>query len=305
MSSILTNTSAMNALATLKDVNRGLNDTQTRVSTGLKVSSGKDNAAYFAVSETMKGDSGVFKAINEGMTATKNSVATARLGAETVSDIAQQIVERVAFAQTEGVNRADVQLEIDALVENMGTAIEQATFNGDNLVDGTKTALGVDDGTGTGTRVAGTPVTVVNGVKRDSSGFGTTTFTFEGVNLDDIKTAFAAIDVTAADVADDTSTAGVDETDNMQTRLAAAEAQLAASITAATSLGITENALEGQMEFIDSLTDTLDSGVSSMVDADMEEEAARLQAYQVQQQLATQSLSIANQAPQNILSLFR
>jgi len=295
----------MNALATLKDVNRGLNDTQTRVSTGLKVSSGKDNAAYFAVSETMKGDSGVFKAINEGMTATKNSVATARLGAETVSDIAQQIVERVAFAQTEGVNRADVQLEIDALVENMGTAIEQATFNGDNLVDGTKTALGVDDGTGTGTRVAGTPVTVVNGVKRDSSGFGTTTFTFEGVNLDDIKTAFAAIDVTAADVADDTSTAGVDETDNMQTRLAAAEAQLAASITAATSLGITENALEGQMEFIDSLTDTLDSGVSSMVDADMEEEAARLQAYQVQQQLATQSLSIANQAPQNILSLFR
>ena len=86
MSSILTNSSAMNALATLKDVNRGLNDTQTRVSTGLKVSSGKDNAAYFAVSETMKGDSGMFKAINEGMTATKNSVATARLGAETVSD---------------------------------------------------------------------------------------------------------------------------------------------------------------------------------------------------------------------------
>lgn len=97
MSSILTNSSAMNALATLKDVNRGLNQTQDRVSTGLKVASGKDNAAYFAVSETMKGDSGMFKAINEGMTATKNSVATARLGAETVSDIAQQIVERVAL----------------------------------------------------------------------------------------------------------------------------------------------------------------------------------------------------------------
>ena len=56
---------------------------------------------------------------------------------------------------------------------------------------------------------------------------------------------------------------------------------------------------------MESLTDTLDSGISSMVDADMEEEAARLQAYQVQQQLATQSLSIANQAPGNILSLFR
>jgi len=295
MSSILTNSSAMNALATLKDVNRGLNQTQDRVSTGLKVASGKDNAAYFAVSETMKGDSGTFKAINEGMTATKNSVATARLGAETVSDIAQQIVERVAFAQTDGVDRADVQLEIDALVKNMGTAIEQATFNGDNLVDGTKTTLGVDDGAGG--RTAGTPVTVVNGVKRDASGFGTTTFSFEGVNLNDIKAAFAEIDLEslAADTGGTT----------MAAKLETAEAQLAASITAATSLGITENALEGQMEFIDALTDTLDSGVSSMVDADMEEEAARLQAYQVQQQLATQSLSIANQAPQNILSLFR
>ncbi|MBQ0717998.1 flagellar protein [Sulfitobacter sp. M220] len=289
MSSILTNSSAMNALATLKDVNRGLNQTQDRVSTGLKVASGKDNAAYFAVSETMKGDSGMFKAINEGMSATKNSVATARLGAETVSDIAQQIVERVAFAQTDGVDRADVQLEIDALVKNMGTAIEQATFNGDNLVDGTK----MDDGT------TDNSITLVNGVKRDGSTFATTTFNFEGVNLGAIKTAFESVKVYSE------TTPGTPDDIDMSAALSAAETQLAASITAATSLGITENALEGQMEFIDSLTDTLDSGVSSMVDADMEEEAARLQAYQVQQQLATQSLSIANQAPQNILSLFR
>nr|WP_278425776.1 flagellin [Sulfitobacter pontiacus] len=91
----------------------------------------------------------------------------------------------------------------------------------------------------------------------------------------------------------------------MDAKLIAAEGELGKAISAATSLGITENTIDGQMQFIDSLTDTLDSGVSSMVDADMEEEAARLQAYQVQQQLATQSLSIANQAPQNILSLFR
>jgi len=300
MSSILTNSSAMNALATLKDVNRGLNQTQDRVSTGLKVASGKDNAAYFAVSETMKGDSGMFKAINEGMTATKNSVATARLGAETVSDIAQQIVERVAFAQTDGVDRKDVQMEIDALVKNMGTAIEQATFNGDNLVDGSKTTPDTVDAGGAVT-AAGTQVTVVNGVKRDSTGFATTSFQFSGVDLNDIQEKFAAIKVYSEEADGTASTTQPD----VATALSDAEKQLAASITAATSLGITENALDGQMEFIDALTDTLDSGVSSMVDADMEEEAARLQAYQVQQQLATQSLSIANQAPQNILSLFR
>ncbi|SFE85914.1 flagellin [Sulfitobacter brevis] len=293
MSSILTNSSAMVALATLNDVNRGLNETQNRVSSGLQVRSGKENAAYFAISETMKGDSGMYKAINEGLTATKNSVATARLGAETVSDIAQKMVERIAFAQSDGVNKADVQKELVALAANMQSAIDQATFNGDDLVGGV--AAGES-----------TTVTVVTGVTRaGGTGFNTTKISFDKVDLQAIQTALAAIDVTAADVEDDATTTGVDESNNMQTRLAAAEGQLALSITAATSLGITENTLDGQMQFLESLTDTLDSGISSMVDADMEEEAARLQAYQVQQQLATQSLSIANQAPQNILSLFR
>ena len=275
MSSILTNNSAMVALATLNDVNRGLNETQSRVSTGLQIRSGKENAAYFAISETMKGDSGMFKAINEGMTATKNSVATARLGAETVKDLANQMVERIAFAQSNGINKADVQTELDALSDNMQSAIDQATFNGDDLVGGAAAA-----------------VTVVTGVSRASGTFATTSISFNSVDLQAIQTALAAVDVT------DTAT-------TMEAKLAVAETQLSASITAATSLGVTENTLDGQMQFLDSLTDTLDSGVSSMVDADMEEEAARLQAYQVQQQLATQSLSIANQAPQNILSLFR
>jgi len=274
MSSILNNSSANVALATLKDVNRSLNDTQNRVSSGLKVSSGKDNAAYFAISETMKGDSGMFKAINEGMTSTKNSVATARLGAETVSDLAQQMVERIAFAQSDGVNKADVQAELDALSANMQTAIDQATFNGDDLVG-----------------AASSTVTVVSGISRAGGTFAATTMTFDTVDLQAIQTALAAVDVTDGGA--------------MDAKLVAAEAQLDASITAATSMGVAEKALEGQMEFIDSLTDTLDSGVSSMVDADMEQEAARLQALQVQQQLATQSLSIANRAPQNVLSLFR
>ena len=275
MSSILTNNSAMVALATLNEVNRGLNETQNRVSSGLAIRSGKENAAYFAISETMKGDSGMFKAINEGMTATKNSVATARLGAESVSDIAQQMVERIAFAQSDGINKADVQSELVAMAANMQSAIDQATFNGDDLVG-----------------AAAATVTVVSGITRAGGTFATTSMTFDSVNLQAIQTVLAAVDVT------DTGT-------TMAAKLVAAEAQLDASITAATSMGVAEKALEGQMEFIDSLTDTLDSGVSSMVDADMEQEAARLQALQVQQQLATQSLSIANRAPQNVLSLFR
>ncbi|CUI96105.1 flagellin N-terminal helical domain-containing protein [Cognatishimia activa] len=274
MSSILTNSSAMVALSTLNMVNKGLNDTQTRVSTGLAIGSGKDNAAYFAISETMKGDSGMFKAINEGLTSTKNSVATARLGAETVKDLASDFSERVAFAQGQGIDLSEVQAELDSLVDQIGAAIDQATFNGEDLVSG-----------------AAATQTVVTGVTRSGGTFAATTITFQSVDLGAIQTALDAIDLT-------TST-------DLAADLATAETQLGNAISAATSLGVTEKTLEGQQSFLENLTDTLDSGVSAMVDADMEQEAARLQAYQVQQQLATQSLSIANQAPQNILSLFR
>ena len=109
------------------------------------------------------------------------------------------------------------------------------------------------------------------------------------------------IDLTALD----TGSTDAAVPDTLQEALQFAEAQLSNAIDAATSLGVTEKTIEGQMTFLDMLTDTLDSGVSAMVDANMEEEAARLQALQVQQQLATQSLSMANQAPQNIMSLFR
>ena len=68
---------------------------------------------------------------------------------------------------------------------------------------------------------------------------------------------------------------------------------------------ISEKSIDTQQGFLKDLTDRLDKSVGSLVDADMEKEAARLQALQVQQQLATQSLSIANQAPQNIMALFR
>ncbi|CUI96058.1 flagellin N-terminal helical domain-containing protein [Cognatishimia activa] len=274
MSSILTNSSAMVALSTLNMVNKNLNDTQTRVSTGLAIGSGKDNAAYFAISETMKSDSGMFQAINQGLTSTKNAVATARLGSETVKDLTKDFTERVAFAQGRGIDLSEVQAELDSLVDQIGAAISQATFNGEDLVSG-----------------AAASQTVVTGVTRSGGTFAATTITFQSVDLGAIQTALSAIDLT-------TST-------DLAAELASAESQLGNAIAAATSLGVTEKTLEGQQTFLDNLTDTLDSGVSAMVDANMEEEAARLQAFQVQQQLATQSLSIANQAPQNILSLFQ
>ncbi|MGR3452374.1 flagellin N-terminal helical domain-containing protein [Pseudooceanicola sp.] len=279
MSSIHTNSSAMSALSTLKNINNSLGATQNRISSGLKIESGKDNAAYFSISETMTGDSRIYKAIDESLTLTQNSISAARLGAETVVDLANDFVERVAFAQGgTAETRADVQEELDELVNRIKTTIDQSTFNGSDLVNSTATT------------------TVVTGISRASAGtISTTTVTFQQQDLGAIHTALDAIDLTSF----------ATTTVTMETYLQDAEAELGKAIASATALGIAEKSIEMQKEFLGELTNRIDAGVGSMVDANMEEEAAQLQALQVQQQLATQALSIANQSPQNILSLFR
>ncbi len=312
MSSINTNASAMNALATLRSVNSNLNQTQDRISTGLKVSSGKDNAAYFAISETMKGDSSMTKAVNESLTLTKNSVATARLGAEQFSDLASQFRDKVAFAQENKGGLTEIEADLTRLVADMTAIISQSTFNGDDLVNaaGTTTAgaassaATIDGATGVVTQSssgAQAPREIVSGVSRSSAGVLTTTkISLAPVDLYGDMSAFSAI---ATDFATNAK-AATGET-FLEQALKEADSSKKSAVSAATTLGQAEKSIETQQEFLTKLSDNLDTGVGAMVDANMEEEAARLQALQVQQQLASQSLSIANQAPQNILSLFR
>ncbi|MBP1805060.1 flagellin [Rubellimicrobium aerolatum] len=101
--------------------------------------------------------------------------------------------------------------------------------------------------------------------------------------------------------------AGIDVTTkaNAQSALANIETLIQSATSAAASFGASSSRVSIQNDFVTSLTDTMKTGIGSLVDADMEETSARLQALQTQQQLAVQSLSIANQAPQSILSLFR
>jgi len=278
MSSILTNNAASSALSTLRTINNNLDTTQNRISSGLKISSGKDNAAFFSISETLKSDSGIFSAVNDSLTLTKNSISTARLGAETVVDLVNQFSERVAFAQGGSASvRASVQDELDELAARINTTISQSTFNGTDLVN------------------SNSAVTVVTGISRASAGtVSTTTVTFNQEDLGAIQSALAAVDLTTAST-----------TTLQAAALTIATTQLSNATDSATSLGIAEKSIETQQTFLTELTDLLDSSVGSIVDANLEKEAARLQSLQVQQQLASQSLSIANKAPQNVLSLFR
>ena len=315
MSSILTNNGAATALQTMRNINDNLSETQARISTGLQVRSGKDNAAYFSIAKTMDGDSGMYKAVQEGMTLAKNSVSTSRMGAEKVVDLTKEFAERVAFAQGDTVDKAEVKKELSALVDRINTTIEQSSFNGHSLI-----------------KAGSTDLDVVTGIKRDN-GFDVSTTSVTAHNLEELTQdpatlsagKFSFSEGTAGDDFGDDYTngggAGLDageynlksivdgiataDSAEMADYLVVAERAMETAIGAATDLGVAEKTLETQQDFLSDLTDQLDSGVGAMVDANMEEEAARLQALQVQQQLATQALSIANQAPQNIQSLFR
>jgi len=278
MTSILTNNSATAALSALRSINSNLTQTQDRISSGLKVASAKDNAAFFSISKALKSDSGTFNSINDSLTLTKNSVSTARLGAETVVDLVTQFSDRVAFAQGGSASlRASVQKELDSLASRINTTVTQSTFNGNDLVNGATTE------------------TVVTGISRTSAGsVSTTTLTFKQQDLGAIQSALAAIDLTTS------STTALLATD-----LTTVATQLTAATDSATAFGIAEKSITTQQTFLSGLSDRLDSAVGSILDANLEKEAARLQSLQVQQQLASQSLSIANKAPQSVLSLFR
>lgn len=403
MSSILTNNGAMVALQTLKMVNSQLADTQNQISTGMKVSSAKDNAAVWAISKVMEADVSGFRAISDSLSLGESTVAVAREATETITDLLNQMKQKVVAAQGDNVDRAKINADVTALKNQIESVVSAAQFNGLNLVNGVTAstevlasldrdnsggvsassitvsgqdmsiggytandvfsgssagastngdtvALALDNGGGNeqieilengAALVAGDKIslsvaghTVSYTVTADDAAATTTTDIIavglknkiDALNITDLTVDY---DSGTAGTLDFTNNSGVDLTVSGQftnvgsgglgaldtvdvstgvgatSALATVESLINTSISAAAAFGSAEGRIATQAEFISSLTDSLRNGIGAMVDADMEEASARLQALQTQQQLAIQSLSIANQAPQSILSLFR
>ncbi|HMB12710.1 MAG TPA: flagellin [Roseovarius sp.] len=275
MSSILTNNSAMVALQTLQSVNSNPAKTQDMISTGKAVATAKDNSAIFAISKVMESDVSGFKAVSDALSLGESTVAVASAGAEQITNILNDIKEKVVAATGENVDNAKIQNDVDELVNQVNSIVGASQFNGANLLNTAGNA----------------GITVLSSLDRAADGSVTATnITVASVDFE------ANLDLSDIDVS--TSAAA-------DTSLAAIEAHIQTAVDGAAALGASAKRIGDQNEFVSKVTDAMKSGIGALVDADMEETSARLQALQVQQQLATQSLSIANQAPQAILSLFR
>ncbi|KGM90002.1 Flagellin [Roseovarius mucosus DSM 17069] len=274
MSSILTNNSAMVALQTLQSVNSNLAKTQDMISTGKAVATAKDNSAIFAISKVMESDVSGFKAVSDALSLGESTVAVASAGAEQITNLLNEIKEKVVAATGENVDHGKIQNDVDELVNQVTSIIGASQFNGANLLN-----------------TAGGDITVLSSLDRDAT--GTVTASNITVASVDFETN---LDLSDIDVSDSAAA---------DTSLAAIEVHIQTAVDGAAALGASAKRISDQNEFVSKVTDAIKSGIGALVDADLEETSARLQALQVQQQLATQSLSIANQAPQAILSLFR
>lgn len=289
MSSILTNNGAMVALQTLRGINSAMDTTQNEISTGKTINNAKDNAALWTISKVMESDVSGLKSVSDSLSLAKGVVTTARGGAETIAKLISEIKEKVIAAQDGNADRGALKKDVDDLVKQINLTANASQFNGINMLNVADDAdvtdfealMSLDRA---GSAVTASKITVdmttTNLVAEADGGL-------EGlVDLQDLDW-------------DDPATFDAAEA------LTLVEAALSTALGVAGELGTAGKRVEIQSDFITKLSTSLTSAVGAIVDTNMEEASARLKALQTQQQLGVQALSIANNAPQNILALFR
>jgi len=310
----------MAALSTLRSIASGMETTQGRVSSGMRVQTAADNAAYWSIATTMKSDNKALSTVQDALGLGAAKTDTAYTGLDNAIDVVSEIKAKLVAAREPGVDKTKINKEITELKNQLVSTAQSASFSGENwLYNDSTTALGTKEMVGSFTRSASGTVSVgvlefdastsvlvdtenaANGaLTKDVSvvqpnGATTANATYFLVNVSSTTAAAG----TAIELTSSTSD------DNVEGMISAVDAMLTSLTDAAATLGATNKRISMQDDFMADLMDVIDKGVGRLVDADMNEESTRLKALQTQQQLGIQSLSIANSNSENILSLFR
>lgn len=282
--SVNTNTGAMAALQSLNDTTKGLSMVQNRINTGLKVASTKDDSASYTIAQSLRGDLGGLQSVSASLSRAKSVTDVAVAGTEQISDLVNQMKAKATQAADDGIDsasRAAINKDFVALRDQITTIVNASEFNGTNLLK-----------TGGGT------VTALQSLK-DGDTTSATTW-----DPDSLTVANQGLDLGGSVI----TVADTDEIDTQANAQAMVDTLTATQDNLATSLstlGAASRKIDAQASFTSKLSDTIEAGIGNLVDADLAKESAKLQALQVKQQLGVQALSIANQAPQSIMSLFR
>jgi len=287
MSSLLTNASALTALQNLSNTQRSLQSTQNQISTGLRVASAADNAAYWSIATTMSSDNGALGAVKDALSESSSMIDVASAAMKSTLDVMNKIKNDLVSAKQPGADLAKIQTELTSLQAQLGSIVKSSAFNGQNWLDGSQASI-----------------KLVASFNRDAAGATsvdtidvTPSAIIDGAGGGILESAGTGTDITAMDV----SAVGA----NIDTFIADTDVAIGLIADYSATLGATKTRIDLQQSFVSNLSDALTKGVSALVDADMNQASTRLQALQTQQQLGVQSLSIANQNTQMILKLFQ
>jgi len=278
MNSVNTNVGAMVALQNLSQTNNELQTTQARINTGKRVGSAKDNGAIWAIAQNQRATSNSLNAVKESLQRGQSTVDVAISAGETVSDLLLQMKEKaLASSDTtlDANSRKALNDDFKALRDQITKAVNNAEFNGANMIKGTA------------------PTTVA--ALANANGSSTITVTSQVMALGTSGGALASLTATAS-IGTQTLASG------MITIVNVAIANVSSALS---KLGTGSKSLGSHLNFISKLQDSIDAGVGNLVDADLAKESAKLQALQTKQQLGIQALSIANQSSSILLGLFR
>jgi flagellin len=274
MNSVNTNVGAMIALQNLNATNMELSQTQSRINTGKKVSSAKDNGAIWAIAQTQRGTSMALNAVKDSLDRSRSTLDVAVAAGESVSDLLLQMKEKALAASDttlDTTSRSALNEDFKALRDQITKAVSNADFNGTNLIKTGATAIAaLANADGSSKLTVAAEVMALGGT---------------------IVTVAAAGSIGTATLA----TAMIATVSTSITNTGAALARL----------GTKSKALDAHATFVGKLQDSLDAGVGNLVDADLAKESAKLQALQTKQQLGVQALSIANSSTQSLTRLFQ
>jgi flagellin len=272
--SVMTNNPANTALEYLTATQGQLAQTQSAINSGLKVANARDNGAVFAIAQNQRAAVAGYKSVINSLNNGSSSIDVALSAGQSISDLLIQLKTAALSASDSSLDTASRQAlnaNFTALRDQISTIVKNAVFNGFNLVDGSTTQI--------------TALASADGSRR---------ITTQAQNLS-LSGSIVTLTSTAT-ISTQTKASALVST--IQSSLTNVNAALAKLSSGAAKFSI-------QATFSQKLSDTLTQGIGNLVDANMADESAQLQALQVRQQLGIQALSIANQAPQTILSLFR
>lgn len=307
--SVNTNASALIALQNLNSINSRLSDVQNRVSTGLKVQGARDNAATWAIAQNQRADSGALESVKTSLDRATSIADVAMAAGQQISDILVELRQKATSAADPSSSEATRKAyndEFQTLLKSLQSFADNASFDGENILNGKI------EGERPAAPATLTPLDfLANADASESISMNRQDLSLVGLGL------ASWIQVTPAQpeqpgpplVPAVPAVMGMDFTLSLETDPAAALEAVTAALSTANSrlaeLGAQSKQIEKHTGFVMKLMDSLEVGVGNLVDADLAKESARLQALQIQQQLGAQALSIANQSPQIILSLFK